>query len=71
MTGGTGGDGAVATAELYHFGREIFVPVGPMTSARIFHTATRLGANRVLITGGGTATGFQASAEIFAFGRRD
>jgi Bacterial Ig-like domain (group 3)/Galactose oxidase, central domain/Kelch motif len=53
ITGGSGWTGvATATAELWSPTTGKSTPVGPMTGARVFHTATTMQDGRVFITGG-------------------
>ena len=61
---------AIFTAELYDPKTGMFSPTGPMSVARVFHTATLLSDGRVLIVGGNAGTWsydgpFLASAEIY------
>ena len=42
-----------------------WTPTGSMTTARIGHTATLLANGEVLVAGGGNATGFLPSAELY------
>ena len=66
--GGTGNPfGCLATAELYDpSGAGSFSATGSMTSARVSHTATRLGSGKVLLAGGvGGPGNYLASAELY------
>jgi len=66
IAGGTDGNAALATAEIYQPLIGSFSPAGQMTTARVYDTATPLPDGRVLIAGGEDADGTpQATAEIF------
>jgi hypothetical protein len=66
IAGGSGGAGALATAELYDPTSGTFSPTGSMTEARAYHTATLLSDGRVLIAGGQDSSGKGlASAELY------
>jgi len=66
-----GGDGSsaqakpTAAAEIYDPSSGKFSWTGSMTTARAFHTATRLSDGRVLLAGGENGGGFNASAELY------
>jgi WD40 repeat protein len=58
--------GVLASAELYDPKTGTFTVTGSMTTARQYHTATRLSDGRVLITGGFDVSGASlASAELY------
>jgi hypothetical protein len=57
--------GAGNSAELYDPSTGTFIPTGSMTTARAYHTATRLDDGRVLIAGGYDCTHYAASAELY------
>jgi CHAP domain/Galactose oxidase, central domain/Kelch motif len=71
VTGGVASlnSGASATnaSDLYDPVGNTWLPVPGMTSARVFHTATRLNGGRVLVTGGqpSLGSGANASAELY------
>ena len=58
-------DKILASSELYNPATGSFTATGSMTSARTSHTATLLNNGKVLIAGGGNATGSLASAELY------
>jgi hypothetical protein len=62
--GFTGGERALASAELYDPASRSFSAISPMTVARQSHTATRMPDGRVLIAGGFDGA-YLASAEIY------
>ncbi len=70
IAGGDGGSGPQASADLYTAAAggkpAAFVPTGPMTTVRSFHTASLLRDGRVLLTGGLDGNAYPlASAEIY------
>ena len=66
VTGGSGVDGRVASAERYSVAGGTFVATAPMGTARANHTATVLGNGRVLVIGGFGADGaVVADAELY------
>ena len=67
MVGGSDGNRALASAELYDPATGAFTVVGDLATARRGHTATVLGNGKVLIAGGFTGTEVQpvATAELY------
>src|SRR5262245_41690072 len=65
LTGGTGAEGVLSSAEVYRPDQKAFEAVGSMGSARTGQTATLLSDGRVLIAGGWAAEHALASVEIF------
>jgi len=66
VVGGSGPDGALASAELWDPETASFGPAGSLAQARGHHTATLLPDGRVLIVGGkGVDDDFFASAELW------
>jgi hypothetical protein len=69
VAGGAGTNVYLAGAELYNpagnGGVGTFAATGSMATARSRATATRLPDGRVLIVGGDSASGSQASAELY------
>jgi len=63
LTGGDGGAGPLASAELYDPTAETFSPADGMASTRESHTATMLNDGTVLVTGG--IGGGEATAELY------
>lgn len=60
-----GGDGDLASAELYDPRTTAWSPTGDMAVGRTHLTATRLISGSVLVAGGNTANGATATAELY------
>jgi len=68
IAGGSGLRGIEQSAEVYDSSMGAFVLTGSMTSARVYHAATRLSDGQALLAGGNAdfdATGFLSTAEIY------
>lgn len=68
ITGGTSGDlgsNTRASSEIYDPRTGIFSITGSMNTGRFYHSSTLLSDGRVLVAGGGGASGVLASAELY------
>ncbi len=65
IVGGTDGNGALASSEIYDPATKSFVPAGSLRTPRIGHAATLLADGRVLVSGGTSNGVTLATAEIY------
>src|SRR5262249_9020958 len=65
VAGGNNANSALATAEIYSPGTNVWFTAGPMNVARYFHTTNLLADGRVLVSAGYGGGGDLSSAEIY------